>query len=248
MMMNPSNTINLASRFLTGLPSGMAYWQFLARLNEKFFNAPAKAAADADAPPKPCCELGKMDIDLLIRKYQQTLEATYMGEIYKRYAHLVMGTCFKYLKDHTRAEDAVSEIFGKLIDKLKTSFPENFAGWLYKVTKNHCLEILRKDKTRPWFEPFVSSAELEALPEPEVADYQLREVAATELGRALKLLAAGQRTSIELFYLQGLSYKQVAEKTGFTLKEVKSYVQNGKRNLRILLGPVAGEHGWKQSV
>lgn len=246
--MNASNTVSIAYWHVIVPPWGLNYWQFVARLNEKFFRTAARPAADADDQPKPCCELSKMENEALLRNYHDTQDASFMGELYKRYAHLVLGTCIKYLKDEALAHDAVSDIFAKLVVKLRTFKPGYFPGWLYKVSQNHCLEILRKEQSRPRMEPFEAVMEQEPATEPETPDYVRREIVDRELALALRALPERQRKSIELFFLHGLSYKQVSEKTGFTMNEVKSYVQNGKRNLRIQLTPAAHEYGWKKSM
>lgn len=246
--MNPSNTVSIAYWHFVVPPWGLNYWQFVARLNEKFFRSAAKPVADVEDQPQKCCELSKMDNDVLLSQYRETNDASFMGELYKRYAHLVLGTCIKYLKDESMAHDAVSDIFTKLIVKLRTFLPSYFPGWLYKVSQNHCLEILRKDQNRPRMESFETVMEVETIVEPETPDYVRREIVDRELAMALTALPERQRKSIELFFLHGLSYKQVSEKTGFTMNEVKSYVQNGKRNLRIQLTPAAREYGWKKSI
>lgn len=247
-MTTPSNTFFLVLNMLQALPTGLRYWQFIDRLNQRFFMAPTGHTPDATESPQPCCELGSLDDRTLIQKYQQTDEATYMGELYKRYAHLVLGTCIKYLKDEERAQDAVSEIFTKLIVKLRNFHPNYFAGWLYKVARNHCLEVLRKDQSAPAVERFDVLQEPQFPSERGEPEYLHRELVASELGTAIGKLPERQRVTIELFYLRGLSYKQVAARTGFSMKAVKSYVQNGKRNLRKYLANAASEYGWKKSI
>jgi RNA polymerase sigma-70 factor (ECF subfamily) len=55
------------------------------------------------------------------------------------------------------------------------------------------------------------------------------------LENAIEELSAEQKKCVDLFYLKEKSYVEIAEITGFTLNEVKSYIQNGKRNLKIKL-------------
>ncbi|MEM7037429.1 MAG: sigma-70 family RNA polymerase sigma factor [Bacteroidota bacterium] len=181
-------------------------------------------------------------------QFRSTGNASYMGEIYKRYAHLVMGTCIKYLKDEVRAQDAVMDLFAKLLSKLSSFTPENFPGWLYKVTRNHCLEIIRKAGNSPAMESIERTVGWEYWQEEEEAAYVEREIAADEIEAALKELPERQANCIRLFYLRGLSYKEVAEVAGFNLKEVKSHIQNGKRNLRKHLDAFARQYNWKKSI
>lgn len=233
---------------LTMMPWGMSYWQRIANLNERYFFSTTARHTEENNVIQPCCDLGEMTDDSLLQQYHRTHDASLMGELYKRYAHLVLGSCIKYLKVESRAQDAVSEIFVKLIQKLKTFRPTYFAGWLYKVTRNHCLEILRKEQSRPILETFDNLIEFDQSAEPEESDYIRREIVADELTIALGKIPECQKTCIQLFYLKGLSYKQVSEQTGYSMKEVKSYVQNGKRNLKNRLQRPAGEYGWKKSI
>jgi RNA polymerase sigma factor (sigma-70 family) len=71
--------------------------------------------------------------------------------------------------------------------------------------------------------------------DPHHDDVNEKEINLSNLNEALKSLAEKQRICVELFYLQEKSYNEVAEITGFTMNEVKSFIQNGKRNLKIYL-------------
>ena len=51
----------------------------------------------------------------------------------------------------------------------------------------------------------------------------------------MELLNPEQKQTVELFYLQEKSYKEIVDQTGFSMNDVKSYIQNGKRNLKIML-------------
>ena len=144
----------------------------------------------------------------------------------------------KYLKDQEASKDAVMDIFEKLADDLKTHKVTNFKSWLYTVSKNHCLMQLRKEKQQLKHHQMladdtrksVESFEVLHLNEedPKEAEVQLLEKAIAQLGKE-------QRKCIELFYLKNLCYGDVAKATRYSLKEVKSYIQNGKRNLKLIL-------------
>jgi len=172
----------------------------------------------------------------LIEAYKQTGKSVHVGELYKRYTHLVFGVCMKYFKNTEEAKDATMGIFEKLMSDLKQHEVKNFKGWLWQVSRNYCLMILRKSK--PQIEPeealkkidggLVESDNIFHLNNSEVKEEQL-----TSLEQAIKQLKDEQRKCIELFYLEDKSYTEVAETTGYSLKEVKSYIQNGKRNLQI---------------
>ncbi|MEO5673400.1 MAG: sigma-70 family RNA polymerase sigma factor [Chitinophagales bacterium] len=170
----------------------------------------------------------------LISRYKQSGDPAIIGELYERYAHLVLGVCLKYLKHYEDAGDASIEIFEQLLQKLKSHEISNFKSWLYTVSKNHCLMKLRRKnhhlELHDDLSEIVESNQGLHPPSVNEKEEQLR-----HLEEAVLLLSAEQRQCVELFYLNELSYEQIMLQTGFTFREVKSYIQNGKRNLKIEL-------------
>ncbi|MEM9022240.1 MAG: sigma-70 family RNA polymerase sigma factor [Bacteroidota bacterium] len=169
----------------------------------------------------------------LVEHFRTSGRNRYLGEIFERYAHLVFGLCLKYLESQADSRDAVSQIFEKLIKDLRKHEVKHFRSWLYMVARNHCLMILRERqsgrKRQQRYQEFQpSEAEVAALD----GEQGRLEANLTELEAALQDLKAEQRTCLDLFYLQEKCYREVADITGYTLKQVKSYIQNGKRNLR----------------
>lgn len=145
---------------------------------------------------------------------------------------LVYGVCLKYLKEPENAKDAVINIFEKLVEKLRKHEVENFKSWLYQLSKNYCLMQLRsKAKTHVYIdEAFVQSQEILHL-NGELEKEENFKLLEYCLGQ----LAGEQRQVIELFYLQGKCYKDIAEETGIDWANVRSYIQNGRRNLKICM-------------
>lgn len=171
----------------------------------------------------------------LIFKYKESGQNHYVATLFDRYAHLVFGLCLKYLKDKDESKDAVLEIFEKLMNDLKTHDVKNFKSWLYMVAKNYCLMLLReqqamhkKEEDFQW-----SAGELDFSVVHQL--YDEKEQKLKMLEEAIKMLHEDQRTCVELFYLQEKCYAEVATVTGFDMNQVKSYIQNGKRNLKIIL-------------
>ncbi|MFZ6050519.1 RNA polymerase sigma factor [Halocola ammonii] len=169
------------------------------------------------------------DEDVLAR-YQNTGDKKWVGVLFDRYAHLVFGVGMKYLKDQHRAEEAMQNLFEKLMSKLKDQDVKNFRGWLHTVARNECLMILRKKG------PVTTQVEESLLSVPEESEQPLlKEAKLEKLEAAIISLKPDQQKCIRLFYLEEKSYRQIVESTDFTLKEVKSHIQNGKRNLKNAL-------------
>lgn len=171
------------------------------------------------------------DVELL-DCYREHRDPTMISLLYERYIHLVYGLCLKHLKSREDAQDAVMGIFEMLIEKLKTQEVTHFKSWLYIVSKNHCLMLLRKaEKAEKMNGSFMESElSLHLIEEADDLDDDLE-----ALQRCIEELKTDQQRCVRLFYLHQKSYQEIAAETTFKLKKVKSYIQNGKRNLKLCL-------------
>jgi len=171
--------------------------------------------------------------DELVQGYKDSGGAEYVGELFERYTHMVYLVCMKYLKDPMEAEDMSMVIFEKLMKDLPKYEVRNFKYWLHTVSKNQCLVFLDKQKRKRHKEDNYQDMQqgiVENGVEFDLIDE--KEIQLTNLEEAITMLNEGQQECIKLFYLQKKSYVEVAEMTGYDLKKVKSYIQNGKRNLK----------------
>ncbi len=172
------------------------------------------------------------DIELLENFYTGN-NNEWLGILLQRYTLLLLGVCMKYLKNEEEAKDAVQQIFLKVITELSKYRVDYFKSWLYMVTRNHCLMKLREKNgkvTKEIDESFL--LEEEQIP---AAVYIEKEALLSLAEEALEELNKEQKTCVILFYLQKKSYTEIAGATGYTIMQVKSYIQNGKRNLKILV-------------
>ena len=175
------------------------------------------------------------DEELLVI-FQNSGSLDVLGELYSRYMHLVYGVSLKYLGDRDDAQDAVMNIFEKLVTDLPRHEVQNFKSWLYVITKNHCLMEFRSrkiaDKRLEGLK--IEQQFMESVDEMHPID---REDSSIEdaLKECIEQLKAEQKQCIDLFYYQKLCYQEIAEKLYMEEKKVKSYLQNGKRNLKICL-------------
>lgn len=170
----------------------------------------------------------------LLKSYQQKKRASIISEIYKRYSMMMYGVSLKYLKNQFDAEDCLMSTFEKLPSKITKSEVLNLKNWLYTIIKNECLMQLRKKNKE------LGDIEHTLLLKADDSETQkesilLKEMQLNLLEAAIKDLKPEQQDCVELFYLKKLSYDEVAIKTGFEIKKVKSYIQNGKRNLKLIL-------------
>ena len=169
----------------------------------------------------------------LINIFLQDGNNEYIGELYKRYGHLVLGLCIKYLRNKDEAEDAVMTIFGQLISDLKKHKVEYFKSWLYTYSKNHCLMQLRKKQSQLKKELDVKENEIFLMDYNNIEHLNEKEGQIALMQTALSELNKEQKICLELFYINNKSYTEIMTITGYNNNEVKSHIQNGKRNLKL---------------
>ena len=171
-----------------------------------------------------------------MQDFKSTGDLQILANLYQRYMDLVYGVCLKYLNNNDDAKDATINIYVELIDKLKKYPVDNFKGWLYQLSKNHCLMILRKKKTKP---VHIDSENMEFLDDRHPEASQLKEFQFLEMQKCIEQLVDQQKISIELFYIKEKCYKEISEQIGIEINKVKSYIQNGRRNLKICMEKTA---------
>ena len=200
----------------------------------------------------------------LLSRYRDEGDIGILGQLYERYMQLVYGVCLKYLEDREWAKDEVMNIFEKLVTSVPQQEIANFRTWLYVVTKNHCLMLLRSRKSEsahaeamvndPLFFMENSSGMHPVIDDggPDLQETKFRRFAPRESGEpdskggyteadmnrledCIERLKEEQRSCIRLFFYEGCSYRQISERLGLDENKVKSYIQNGKRNLKICI-------------
>lgn len=170
------------------------------------------------------------DEELLATIYR-TKDNRLLGVLLQRYTLLLLGVCMKYLKNEAEAKDCVQQVFLKAITYLPNHTVSNFKSWIYTVAKNQCFMILRGKKN-------ISETELI----PELLEAELvysndreKETLLQTMEKAIEELPFGQKECIEMFYLKKMSYNDIVNQSEFSLLQVKSYIQNGKRNLKRII-------------
>jgi RNA polymerase sigma factor (sigma-70 family) len=177
----------------------------------------------------------------LIALFTQKGEKEALGVLFNRYSVMTLSVANKYYKDRDKAADICMQVFEKLMTLLHKHQIDNFKSWLYRVVQNECLMELRKtqevvavsaDEEKKFGRIMEKGMELH----PE--EVKEKEMLLQNLESAIELLEPRQKKCIELFFLQEKSYAEIVAETGFEMLQVKSYIQNGKRNLQIKMGKI----------
>jgi len=170
----------------------------------------------------------------LVAAFKKSGDIKYLSTLYQRYMELVFGVCLKYFKDTERCKDAVMDIFEVLNTKLKNYEVDNFKGWLHVVARNYCLMQLRSPrnlKTTEFNGAFMQSEESAHLKHEQLE----KEENFNQLERCMETLPDEQKKCIDLFFRQDKCYNEIVAITGYEWNKIRSYIQNGKRNLKICM-------------
>lgn len=170
---------------------------------------------------------------VLLQNFYEDHDNKWLGILLPRYTILLLGICMKYLKNEEDAKDCVQQIFIKIISELHKYKVDYFKSWIYMVAKNHCLMKLR-DKGKFTTELSETMAGIPAEMDEKISLNE-KDVLLNKMMNAVKQLNPEQKECVSLFYLQKKSYAEIAEITGFTMLQVKSHIQNGKRNLKLII-------------
>jgi len=170
----------------------------------------------------------------LLQQFYADHDNEWLGILLQRYTLLLLGVCMKYLKNEEDARDSVQQVFLKVIQELQKYKVEYFKSWLYMVAKNHCLMKIRDRQGKKMVE-INDRLHTTALEEKDADSLRDEDLTMDLMQRSLAELNPEQQQCVTLFYLQKKSYLEISEISGFTLLQVKSYIQNGKRNLKLLI-------------
>lgn len=168
----------------------------------------------------------------LVNIFKDDQSALCIQILYERYGHLVMGVAMKYLKNEVDAEDVTMKIFEELHTKLLKHSIQFFKSWLYMVVKNECFMLLRKSKNEISVE-YIENYEISV--EDEIEKIHIKEINLRLLENCIELLKDEQKKCIDLFYLKEKSYTEISKLLKLPISKVKSAIQNGKRNIKIIL-------------
>lgn len=181
-------------------------------------------------------KLSKLSDEEIIRCFQENFENIVISEFYFRYGHLVLGTCMKYLRNLENSEDLSIQIFSELSLDLKNHAITHFKSWLYTKTKNACFMYLRKKK-----HVFLDITDFDPISEEEdtLSSKEILEMKLNCLDAAISELNSDQAYCIREFYLNKRSYEEIHSGSSYTMKQIKSHIQNGKRNLKIIITKIS---------
>ncbi len=177
----------------------------------------------------------------LIARFLAEQNPHYFTQIYRRYAGKVYAKCLSMLQNDAWARDAVQDIFIKVFLSLsRFSEKSAFSTWLYSITYNYCIDLLRRRKKLP-----VLLAEdvgrLGDAPVPEVPDSVLLEMKQERLEAVLRHLSEGDRVILLMKYLDDMPIKDMAQLFGKTESAIKMQILRAKHRAQLVYEQLYGK-------
>ena len=153
--------------------------------------------------------------------------------LFSRYMELVYGVCLKYMGHKVDAQDELMHVYELFVKKIKVHDVENVKSWLYVLTKNHCLGVLRKQKRNT--EKFDQFAVMYSEEEYHPLNRDSKEDTLLKLEGCIEGLNEMQTACIKSFYYEKKSYEEISELLKIDWNKIRSNIQNGRRNLKICM-------------
>ena len=169
------------------------------------------------------------------------------GHLVERYRRLVWAAVDAVLDDSAQVEDAVQEVFIRVYEKLHLfGFRSSFSSWLWRLARNHALQVRRKSSRRPgWLSLHHedgSQRELRGAASPE--DGYASELRAEAVGDLLRGLPEEYRSVLNLYYMGEHTYEDIAALTEMPLNTVRTRLRRAKQRLAEL----ARAKGWDMEI
>jgi RNA polymerase sigma-70 factor, ECF subfamily len=173
----------------------------------------------------------------LVSRYQLTGDPEYFAQVFARNRTLVFAACRRFFGNGSLAEDATQETFLRAYKNIHQFREGNVCGWLMRIAKNVCIDLWRKQR------PELEAVEAGSIDPSGICNLDHLTAMTHAMKRVqeeMKSLAPAQRRCLEM-KMEGFSYEETAERTGLSVGEVKSHLQNGRRMLWMRVEGILSE-------
>ncbi len=176
----------------------------------------------------------------LIARYLRDQNTMYFTVLYRRYAGKVFAKCISMLADEGQARDATQDIFIKvLLNLAKFTEQSSFSTWVYSITYNYCIDMIRKKKKMPLlFTEDVGKVSKET--DPEIPDSVLLEMKQERLEKVIDRLPPGDKAILMMKYIDDMQIKEIGEVLGKTESAIKMQIMRAKQRSQAIYDELYG--------
>lgn len=153
-----------------------------------------------------------------------------MNECINLYGPIVWTIVRRYVRDSATSEDIVQEVFTQVWKKASTYDPTiaSESTFIGMITRRRAIDFIRRQGRNPGFEPLDSA---NSFPDPALKSSSTR-CDNEAVKSSLKTLPDETRQLFHLFFDDGFTHPEIAEKTGLPLGTVKTRLRRGLLALR----------------
>lgn len=164
----------------------------------------------------------------LIMLYLKEQDANYFSQLYRRYAGKVFAKCISMLGDHGLARDATQDVFIKILLNLsKFTEQSSFSTWVYSITYNYCIDLIRKKKKNILI--FTEDmGRVSTAADVEIPDSIILEMETNRLEKVMNKLPVGDKAILDMKYTEDLSIKEIGEILNKTESAIKMQIMRAK--------------------
>jgi RNA polymerase sigma factor (sigma-70 family) len=177
----------------------------------------------------------------LISLYLREQNTTYFTLLYRRYAGKVFAKCISMLADEGMARDATQDIFIKVLLNLgKFTEQSSFSTWVYSITYNYCIDIIRKKKKNI----LIFSEDIgkfNAATDLEIPDSVILEMETKRLDKVMELMPPGDKAILNMKYIDDLQIKEIAEVLSKTESAIKMQIMRAKAKAQSIYEDLYGK-------
>ena len=176
----------------------------------------------------------------LIARYLRDQNTMYFTVLYRRYAGKVFAKCISMLADEGQARDATQDIFIKvLLNLAKFTEQSSFSTWVYSITYNYCIDMIRKKKKMPLlFTEDLGKISRET--DPEVPDSVLLELKQERLEKVIDRLPPGDKAILMMKYIDDMQIKEIGDVLGKTESAIKMQIMRAKQRSQAIYNELYG--------
>jgi RNA polymerase sigma factor (sigma-70 family) len=176
----------------------------------------------------------------LIALYLQEQNSTYFSMLYKRYAAKVFAKCVSMLADDGLARDATQDVFIKVTLNLsKFTEQSSFSTWLYSITYNYCIDLIRKKKKMPMLYT-EDMGKVFKQGDVEVPDSVILEMETNRLEKVMEKLPPGDKAILLMKYADDLPIKDMGDVLGKTESAIKMQIMRAKQKAQAIYDEMFG--------
>jgi RNA polymerase sigma-70 factor (ECF subfamily) len=180
----------------------------------------------------------------IVAEYLSTQNVAYFDVLYRRYSTKIFGKCISLLKNEMQAQDAMQDIFMKILLNLsKFSGKSKFSTWIYSITYNFCIDLIRKKKKDKSI--LVDDiSRVHDTPDDDIEDRFLLETSVNRLKVVLEKIPIDDKSVLMMKYQDDMSIREIGEVLDKSESAIKMKIKRAKQKFKLIHSELYSAENW----